>query len=90
MLPEIDPELLDIGIENAMVPAGNPEEVARGVQAFADTGADQLVFGMSMLPLDLAIGSLELFGKEVLPQFDTDPEHRTTKMRNAAAATALR
>ncbi len=89
VLPEIDPALLDIGIENAMVPAGNPEEVARGVQAFADTGADQLVFGMSMLPLDLAIGSLELFGKEVLPQFDTDPEHRTTKMRNAHS-TALR
>ena len=75
ILPEIDPEMLDIGIEAGMVPAGTPEEVARGVQSFADTGADQLVFGMSMLPLDLAIGSLELFSKEVLPLFDKDPEH---------------
>jgi hypothetical protein len=35
---------------------------------------------------DAAIRSTELFAKEVLPQFDKDPVHRTTRMRQAAAA----
>ena len=88
VLPEISPELLDVGIEAGMLPAGTPEECARGVQSFADTGADQLVFGVNMLPLEIMQGSIELFAKEVLPQFDKDPVHRTTRMRDAAEAVA--
>lgn len=88
VLPEISPELLDAGIEAGMLPAGTPEECARGVQSFADTGADQLVFGVNMLPLEIVQGSIELFAKEVLPQFDKDPVHRTTRMRDAAEAAA--
>ncbi len=30
--------------------------------------------------------SMELFGREVIPQFDTDPEHSTTRYRREAAA----
>ena len=30
--------------------------------------------------------AMELFGKEVLPQFDKDPVHRTTRQREAAGA----
>ena len=86
VLPDISPELLDAGIEAGMLPAGTPEECARGVQSFADTGADQLVFGVNMLPLEIVQGSIELFAKEVLPQFDKDPVHRTTRMRDAAEA----
>jgi hypothetical protein len=29
---------------------------------------------------------MELFGREVIPQFDTDPEHSTTRYRREAAA----
>ena len=32
------------------------------------------------------IESMELFGKEVIPQFDKDPEHSTTRYRREAAA----
>ena len=35
---------------------------------------------------DLAIETIETFGKHVLPVFDTDPVHRTTRQREAAAA----
>jgi hypothetical protein len=27
---------------------------------------------------------MELFGREVIPRFDQDPVHRTTRMREAA------
>ncbi|MCU1500000.1 MAG: hypothetical protein JWM47_3953, partial [Acidimicrobiales bacterium] len=30
----------------------------------------------------------ELFGREVIPQFDTDPVHRSTRLREAQAVTA--
>jgi alkanesulfonate monooxygenase SsuD/methylene tetrahydromethanopterin reductase-like flavin-dependent oxidoreductase (luciferase family) len=88
VLPDMTPELADAAIGLGALPAGTPDECARGVQAFADTGADQLVFGMTMLPLDIAIGSLELFGREVIPRFDTDPVHRSTRMREAAGVSA--
>jgi hypothetical protein len=29
---------------------------------------------------------MELFGREVVPQFDTDPEHSTTRYRHTASA----
>jgi len=29
---------------------------------------------------------MELFGREVVPQFDLDPEHSTTRYRREAAA----
>jgi hypothetical protein len=38
------------------------------------------------LPLDTIVNSMELFGKEVLPQFDKDPVHSTTKYREAASS----
>jgi hypothetical protein len=33
------------------------------------------------------IESMELFGKEVLPKFDKDPVHSTTRYRQGAAET---
>ena len=32
--------------------------------------------------------SIETFGRRVLPLFDTDPQHRTTRQRQAAVAAA--
>ncbi len=60
--------------------------MARSIQRFADTGADQLSFGMlsSSMPIELCEEAVDTFGKHVLPQFDKDPEHLTTKQRLAA------
>jgi hypothetical protein len=65
---------------------GDPDDVRRVVQGFADMGCDQLGFALlaGRLPTDVAIESLQLFGREVLRDFDTDDVHRTTRMRNAA------
>jgi alkanesulfonate monooxygenase SsuD/methylene tetrahydromethanopterin reductase-like flavin-dependent oxidoreductase (luciferase family) len=65
---------------------GTPDECARGVQQYVDIGCDQLIFGVlaSTLPMDVAFHSTELFAKQVMPRFDKDPVHSTTRIREAA------
>ena len=55
---------------------------------FADTGADQLAFGMlsSSMERDACLEAVETFGKHVLPQFDKDPVHSTTRQREEQLA----
>ena len=62
-------------IEAGDVCIGTPDEVAKAVKRYDDTGADQLVFGMlsTTMPIETAIEAIETFGKHVLPQFDKDP-----------------
>jgi hypothetical protein len=64
---------------------GDPDDARRVVQRWVDVGADQLVFGMlsQETPIDVVVEATELFGREVIPQFDTDPVHRTTRLREA-------
>ena len=54
--------------------------------AGSGAGADQLIFGMldNTLPLEVAQESIEIFGRDVIPAFDTDPVHSTTRQREAA------
>jgi hypothetical protein len=44
---------------------------------------DQLSFGMPFgKTREQAMSTIRLFGDEVIPAFDTDPVHRSTRMRN--------
>jgi hypothetical protein len=40
----------------------------------------------SVYPHELLERSIKLFGDEVIPRFDTDEEHSTSRYRTAAAA----
>lgn len=82
-LPPITADVLDQMIQSRSVAVGDPEEVARTVQVYADTGADQLSFGMlsSSIPIDVCEEAVATFGTHVLPQFDKDPMHSTTRQR---------
>ena len=64
-----------------------PTTVPKAIQRWADIGVDQLTFSptTNTLPTETVIASMELFGKEVLPQFDKDPVHSTTRYRQAAS-----
>jgi alkanesulfonate monooxygenase SsuD/methylene tetrahydromethanopterin reductase-like flavin-dependent oxidoreductase (luciferase family) len=89
VLPEPTPEILDQQIAEGLICIGTPEEVERSIARYAATGADQLTFGMlsTTMPIDVAIESVELFGKHVLPTFDKDPVHSTTRQREAQLGT---
>jgi alkanesulfonate monooxygenase SsuD/methylene tetrahydromethanopterin reductase-like flavin-dependent oxidoreductase (luciferase family) len=86
-VPEMDLATIDYLIENQQICIGTPDEVARSVEAYQAIGADQLVFGMlsSTMPIEVAIEAVETFGKYVIPKFDTDPVHSTTRQREAQA-----
>jgi alkanesulfonate monooxygenase SsuD/methylene tetrahydromethanopterin reductase-like flavin-dependent oxidoreductase (luciferase family) len=85
VIPEPTAEEVEYAIQNHLVCVGTPDEVAPSVQAYVDTGADQLVFGQlsTTIPIDTVIESVGTFGKHVLPQFDKDPVHSTTRQREA-------
>ncbi len=48
-------------------------------------GADQLVFGLGMASKEETLEMIRLMGEHVIPKIDTDPVHRTTRLRQAAA-----
>jgi len=84
-IPAATPEQVEVMIESGAVAIGDPGEVTRAVQTFVDTGADQLAFGMlsSSMERDTCIEAVETFGRHVLPRFDKDPVHSTTRQREA-------
>jgi alkanesulfonate monooxygenase SsuD/methylene tetrahydromethanopterin reductase-like flavin-dependent oxidoreductase (luciferase family) len=86
-IPEPTPEMVEkLSAEGYMV-VGDPDDCARSVQRWVDVGFDQLTFSptTNTLPTEVVVASMELFGETVIPQFDTDPVHRTTHFRNAAS-----
>jgi len=88
VIPEPTPEDLEERIRSGMRLIGDPEDVRKGVQKYVDVGCNQLIFGVlaSTQPMDVAKESTALFAKEVMPQFDKDPVHSTTRQREAALA----
>ncbi len=84
-IPDRTAEQIDKEIKSRQIAVGDPEEVAATVQRFADTGADQLSFGMlsSSMSIEVCEEAVATFGQHVLPQFDKDPVHSTTRQRQA-------
>jgi alkanesulfonate monooxygenase SsuD/methylene tetrahydromethanopterin reductase-like flavin-dependent oxidoreductase (luciferase family) len=85
VIPEPTLDEIDHRIEMGLSAIGTPDECEKTVQNFADTGADQLVFGMlsTTMPVEIAIEAVETFGKHLIPAFDKDPVHSTTRQREA-------
>jgi len=88
LIPEPTAEQLEERIAAGQRVVGDPDECAKAVQLYADIGCDQLIFGIlaSTQPQEIALSSVEQFGKYVQPRFDKDPQHSTTRMRAAALA----
>ena len=86
LIPEPTIDQIKKAAEIGMVVVGDPDDCAKAVQRWVDIGADQLCFSPTTnnMDQDSIVASMELFGREVIPRFDTDPVHRTTRMRAAA------
>jgi len=91
LIPEPSVEELKKAVEIGMVVVGDPDDCANAIRKWEDIGADQLCFSPTTnnLSSEFVIESMELFGKEVLPQFDKDPVHSTTKYREAYEASLV-
>jgi alkanesulfonate monooxygenase SsuD/methylene tetrahydromethanopterin reductase-like flavin-dependent oxidoreductase (luciferase family) len=86
IIPAMTAEQLDAAIAAGEMAIGSPDEVAKTVDRYVATGADQLSFGMlsTSLSLETCQEAVETFGKQILKEYDKDPVHNTTKQRLAA------
>ncbi|MDQ1379650.1 MAG: hypothetical protein QOJ71_369 [Actinomycetota bacterium] len=87
-IPDPTLESIEKGFQSGAAIVGNPDDCAQGIQKWVDIGVDQLIMGPSgsTYPHALLERTVTLFGDEVIPRFDKDPEHSTSKYRSAAAA----
>jgi len=88
LLPEPTIETLEAGVAKGLIAIGDPEECVNTVKTYDGIGADQLTFGMlsTTMSVEIAVEAVETFGKHVLPEFDKDPVHSTTRQRQAQLA----
>ena len=85
VLPEPTEDDIEAAIEAGFLVCGTPDEVRQQLRAADAIGCDQLSFGMPHgLDRELALETIRLVGDEVIPEFDTDPVHRSTRMRERA------
>jgi alkanesulfonate monooxygenase SsuD/methylene tetrahydromethanopterin reductase-like flavin-dependent oxidoreductase (luciferase family) len=90
VLPPLDRAQVDHMIEENGSMVGDPDDCVVAVERLKAIGCDQILMGPSSTnwPHELCAQSVELFGKQVIPEFDTDPEHSTSRYRRQAAARA--
>jgi alkanesulfonate monooxygenase SsuD/methylene tetrahydromethanopterin reductase-like flavin-dependent oxidoreductase (luciferase family) len=81
-----DDATLDWLIEQGYLLCGTPDEVAEQIARYQDVGCDQLVFGLPNegFEHEEILECIELFGSKVIPEYDTDPVHSTTRYRETA------
>jgi alkanesulfonate monooxygenase SsuD/methylene tetrahydromethanopterin reductase-like flavin-dependent oxidoreductase (luciferase family) len=86
-IPDPSAEQIEAGFQAGASIVGTPDDCAQGLQKWADVGVDQLIMGPSgsVYPHDVLERTIKLFGDEVIPRFDTDPEHSTSRYRREAA-----
>jgi len=87
-LPQTTAAELQAGLAVGGRQIGSPEEIIKVIQMYEDIGADQLIYAPLTLTLEQkhVLRSIETFGKHVLPKFDKDPVHSTTRQREAQLA----
>ncbi len=81
-----DEAMLDGLIEGGWLLCGTPDEVAEQLARYVDVGCDQLVFGLpsDSVAHEEVLEMLEVFGTKVIPEFDRDPVHSTSRARATA------
>ena len=89
LVPPLNDEMLDafLGLGAAIV--GDPDDVVAQVARWEATGADQFVMVRGVKTREQTLRMLRLMGEHVIPKFDKDPVHRTTRLRAAAAGTPI-
>ena len=83
VLPEPTMDDIEQRIEGGFLLCGDPDEVVEQVRRYEEVGCDQVAFGMPIgMRQEIAVETIRLFGQKVIPEFDKDPVHRSTRMRN--------
>jgi alkanesulfonate monooxygenase SsuD/methylene tetrahydromethanopterin reductase-like flavin-dependent oxidoreductase (luciferase family) len=85
LLPELTPEAIDARIAEGGMICGDPEHAVAQCRRWVDLGLDQLCISQNGIKKEDALETIRLMGEYVIPKIDTDPVHRSSRMRDAAA-----
>ncbi len=85
VLPELTEEQLDYFLDLGAALVGDPDDIVEQVRRWEATGADQLLMLRGVKTKEQTLSMIDLMGRHVIPKFDTDPMHSTTRQRAAAA-----
>jgi alkanesulfonate monooxygenase SsuD/methylene tetrahydromethanopterin reductase-like flavin-dependent oxidoreductase (luciferase family) len=86
LIPDFDAAAVEGMAQIGAIICGDPAEALEQCRRWESAGADQLVFGSGMATLEEELETIRLLGEHVIPKIDTDPVHRTTRFRDAAAS----
>jgi alkanesulfonate monooxygenase SsuD/methylene tetrahydromethanopterin reductase-like flavin-dependent oxidoreductase (luciferase family) len=86
LIPDPDLETARLALGAPGMVLGTPDDALKACRDWEAAGADQLVFGIGPAPLEETLRTIRLMGEHVIPKIDRDPVHRTTRFREAAAA----
>jgi len=84
LIPSYDAATVEAMASIGAAVCGNPDEALEQCRRWESSGADQLVFGTGTATVEDTLEMIELMGEHVIPKIDTDPAHRTSRMRDAA------
>jgi alkanesulfonate monooxygenase SsuD/methylene tetrahydromethanopterin reductase-like flavin-dependent oxidoreductase (luciferase family) len=85
LIPDYDADTIRGMSSIGAVICGDPDEALAQCKRWEASGADQLVFGVGCASKEDTLEMIRLMGEHVIPKIDTDPVHRTTRFRDAAA-----
>jgi len=85
-IPEVTLDDADAVVAMGATILGDPDDALAQCQRWADTGVDQIAFGIGPAPIEETLEMIRLMGEHVIPKIDTDPEHSTSRYRAAAAS----
>jgi alkanesulfonate monooxygenase SsuD/methylene tetrahydromethanopterin reductase-like flavin-dependent oxidoreductase (luciferase family) len=89
VMPDLTEEALEgfLGLGAAIV--GDPDDVVQQIARWEATGADQFLMLRGVKTKEQTLRMLKLMGEHVIPKFDKDPVHRSTRLRAEAAGTPV-
>jgi alkanesulfonate monooxygenase SsuD/methylene tetrahydromethanopterin reductase-like flavin-dependent oxidoreductase (luciferase family) len=85
LIPDVTLDDADAVVAAGATIIGNPDEALVQCQRWADTGVDQIAFGIGAATTEETLETIRLMGEHVIPKIDTDPEHSTSRYRAAAS-----
>jgi alkanesulfonate monooxygenase SsuD/methylene tetrahydromethanopterin reductase-like flavin-dependent oxidoreductase (luciferase family) len=85
LIPDNTPESIGEFISNGWI-IGDPDHALEQCRRWESAGVDQLVFAIGTAEQSETLEMIRLIGEHVIPKIDTDPLHRTTRLREAAVS----
>ncbi|MCW0214624.1 MAG: LLM class flavin-dependent oxidoreductase [Pseudonocardia sp.] len=85
VMPDLSEEMLDGFLELGAAIVGDPDDVVTQLKRWEATGADQFLMLRGVKTKEETLRMIRLMGEHVIPKFDLDAEHSTTRQRRIAA-----